>query len=188
MNRTSETHPIDVFWVERSAYDGSGRIGLTFAPGKHDVGMSSGIVWKRSLITDLNRLRYHHGVDVLISLLEPFEYDMLNIPNLFDEACARGIEVVHFPIVDGQVPRPDQAKAVASLIGNARDAVGNGKSVVIHCRAGLGRTGTVAAMLLATYGHDAESAVAAVRRVQPGAVETHVQHEYIGQFVGNRAP
>ena len=113
---------------------------------------------------------------------------MRSIPNLFDEARARGIEVVHFPIVDGQAPRPDQAESVANLIGNARDAVGNGNSVVIHCRAGLGRTGAVAAMLLTTYGHDAESAVAAVRRVQPGAVETHVQHEYIRQFAGDVAP
>lgn len=188
MIRTSETHPIDVFWVEQHAYAGPGRIGLTFAPGKHDVGMSSGIVWKRSLAADLDRLRYHHGVDVLISLLEPFEYDMLNVPDLFDEARTRGIEVVHLPIVDGHVPRPGQTESVASLIGTARDAVGNGKSVVIHCRAGLGRTGTIAAMLLTTYGHDAESAVAAVRRVQPQAVETHVQHEYIRQFVGDVAP
>lgn len=179
MVRTSTTHPLEVFWVAATAHGGSGRLGLTYAPGKCGRAPVSGFDWQRDLGLDLDRLRHHHGADLLVSLMEPFEYELLGIPTLFDEARARGIEVTHLPIVDTLAPTPEQEPAVHALIGRVRDALAEDRAVVIHCRGGQGRTGMLAAAVLATYGHDADSAIAIVRAVQPRAVESQVQQAYV---------
>jgi len=179
MKRTSTSHPIDVMWVDPAAHGGSGRLGLTYAPGKRGRAPASGIDWDRDMQADLERLRDAHHADVLVSLMEPFEYEELRIPTLFDEAHSRGIEVAHLPLVDGQAPAQEQAEAVAGLLDRARRDLAHGRNVVIHCRGGQGRTGMVAAALLTTYGHDAQTAIDIVRAVQPHAVASQVQQEYV---------
>ena len=53
------------------------------------------------------------------------------------------------------------------------------RRVLLHCAAGLGRTGTVAARLLIASGVPAPQALARVRAVRPGTVETAVQERYL---------
>jgi len=182
VTRTSDTHPIEVQWIDANAFTGPGLLGLTYAPGKCGRAPASGIEWQRDLDTDLDRLRQHHGTDVLVSLLEDFEYEDLKVPGLFEGAKARGIEVIHLPIVDGSAPSEDQAPAVTDLMDRVRTGLAAGETVVIHCRGGQGRTGMVAAALLTTYGHDAATAIATVRRAQPKAVESTVQQHYVETF------
>src|SRR5690606_8877276 len=184
--RTSETHPIEVQWVEPTSYAGDGRLGLTYAPGKCGRAPVSGVEWRRELTVDMDRLRDHHGTDVLVSLMEPAEYQELLIPDLFAVARGRGIEVQHLPIVDGEAPRPEQAGEVTALLDTVRDALAAGKTVVIHCRGGQGRTGMMAAVLLTTFGHDAARAIATVREAQPKAVESAVQQAYVEAYVAAR--
>lgn len=49
----------------------------------------------------------------------------------------------------------------------------------MHCRAGLGRTGTVAARLLVEHGARPADAIALVRTVRPGSIETVEQESYV---------
>jgi len=177
--RTSESHPIEVFWVDQAAHGAPGRLGLTFAPGKKGEGLVTGATWDRDVATDLDRLRHHHGTDVLVSLMEDFEYSMLGIPDLFEEARARGIEVIRLPIVDTSVPKPSDLPAVRELVQRIRDALSAGRNVVIHCRGGQGRTGTIASLVLTTYGHEPQEAIRIVRGAQPRAVENPGQERYV---------
>ncbi|HET8986298.1 MAG TPA: cyclin-dependent kinase inhibitor 3 family protein [Trueperaceae bacterium] len=179
MVRTSLTHPLDVFWIDPAAHGGSGRLGLTYAPGKCGRAPVSGVDWQRDLGLDLDRLRGHHAADLLVSLMETFEYELLGIPTLFAEARARGIEVVHLPIVDTEAPATHQVPEVFELIGDVRDALAKGRTVVIHCRGGQGRTGMLAAAVLTSYGHGADAAIALVRAVQPRAVESSAQQRFV---------
>lgn len=187
MIRTSTTHPIDVGWVDPATHGGVGRLGLTYAPGKCGRAPASGIEWERDLTLDLDRLRGHHGVDVLVSLMEPFEYDELNIPTLLDDARARGIETMHLPIPDGEAPPQEQSDNARQVLDMVRRHLAAGRSVVIHCRGGQGRTGMMAAALLTTYGHAAGAAIASVREVQPRAVESVVQQAYVGLVANQRS-
>jgi len=60
--------------------------------------------------------------------------------DLHDIECAAGFEVYHLPLADEEAPELEELeKALAWL----DEAIYLGKKVLIHCRHGIGRTGTV---------------------------------------------
>ena len=71
--------------------------------------------------------------------------------------------------------------AWASLGPTLVDGLRSGARVVVHCKGGLGRAGTVACMLLLESGaaSDAENAMAKVREVRRGAMETAAQEAFL---------
>ena len=96
---TSETHPIRVDFLERTEYPFLNRLGLTFAPGKKQLGAASGN-WDRDLKSDCSRLRHHYQTDTLVSLVEESELTTLGIADLEHECRAQGIELIRFPLKD----------------------------------------------------------------------------------------
>ena len=58
-----------------------------------------------------------------------------------------------------------------------------GKNVVVYCRGGLGRTGTVAGcVLVALRRHTAEDAIKTVRKARKGTIQAHEQEEFVRRF------
>ncbi len=91
-----------------------------------------------------------------------------------------GIELVHSPVPDFGVPAKEQAaELVNSILGDIR----SGKNILIHCMGGLGRTGTIAACVLAGTGIAPGDAVAKVRAVRPGTLETAAQADFVRGYV-----
>jgi len=175
--KTSATAPIYVDFLEAADTGLAGHIGLTIAPGKKD-----GPLWDRDLDTDLGRLRDEYKCDLLVSLMEPHEYEWLGIADLFERASAHDIDTSRFPIEDASVPSPEEMPRFAELIAQVLAAARTGKTVVIHCRGGLGRSGTVAAACLVALGHSPAQAIERVRTVRPGAVETFTQEQWVQAF------
>jgi atypical dual specificity phosphatase len=60
-----------------------------------------------------------------------------------------------------------------------------GEVVALHCRAGLGRTGTMLAAQLVHEGASALDALEAVRRVEPRWVQSHEQIEFLERFAAD---
>jgi ADP-ribosyl-[dinitrogen reductase] hydrolase len=55
----------------------------------------------------------------------------------------------------------------------------HGGRVVVHCRGGLGRAGTVAARMLVELGSTPQEAIRRVRASRRGAIETPAQEAYV---------
>ncbi|RPJ69687.1 MAG: protein phosphatase [Acidobacteria bacterium] len=176
MAKTSGSSPIYVDFLDPADTGLSGGIGLTIAPGKKD-GLSA-----RDLEADLQRLRDHYHCDLLVSLMEPHEYEWLGMADLFDRARAWGVATVHFPIVDVDAPKPDEMPEFSKLVEQILTTARAGKTVVIHCRGGLGRSGTVAAACLVALGHQPADAIERVRSARPGAVESSTQERWVHSY------
>ena len=59
--------------------------------------------------------------------------------------------------------------------------------VVVHCGAGLGRTGVVLACYFVNKGLSAQNAIARVRRLRPGSIETEDQADAVLDFARRKA-
>lgn len=68
------------------------------------------------------------------------------VPANGDELEALGLDVVHLPIRDGQTPTPEQVETFLDVVENSRG------TVFLHCGAGVGRTGAMAAAYLVATG------------------------------------
>lgn len=172
--RTSITHPLEI--AELVIAPGMGKIGITFCPGKKQAGAATGH-WDRDLGLDLDAVA-RWGAAMVLTLVEKHELERLGVPNLRAEVEARHMVWHHFPMVDAGIPEPTLAGAWAPIGDDCRAILRDGANVLIHCKGGLGRAGTMAATLLAELGMYCEHAVEAVREARPGAIETREQELY----------
>tara|TARA_R110002020_G_scaffold26514_13_gene85979 strand:+ start:3816 stop:4403 length:588 start_codon:yes stop_codon:yes gene_type:complete len=93
---------------------------------------------------------------------------------------AAGIEWRRVGIPDMTPPTPRIDLDLLPTLAAARQIMASGGAVAIHCMAGLGRTGTVAARLVMGYGLTAADAIAFVRAAHsPAAIETREQERYL---------
>jgi len=80
-----------------------------------------------------------------------------------------GLEVRHIPMKDHMPPDSGGLGEAASFIG---DRVNEGRTTLVHCLAGQGRTGCVlAAYLVKDRGMTAEEAIETLRRIKPSFIE-----------------
>jgi protein-tyrosine phosphatase len=176
---TSETDPLRVDFLSLEVTKLPGKFGMAaIAPGRHGAGAS--VYWRRSLAHDLHRLRYDYQTDILVPLIEQHEMQTAKIPDLLDMAETYGMQINWFPIRDLDVP--SSLERFAAFIDLLLQAMQQGKTVVTHCRGGLGRTGLLTTCCLVRLGYVPDRAIALVREIRPGAVETTVQRNYINRF------
>lgn len=90
------------------------------------------------------------GVDSVVSLLEAGEIRELELKDESALCHAHGMAFHSFPIADRGVPQ--SGKAFAVLVADLHAQLMQGRAIAIHCRAGIGRTGVLAACLLHARG------------------------------------
>ncbi len=119
-------------------------------------------------------------IDVVVLLLTDDSCVTRSGRNLRQLYQDHGLEVIHLPIRDFGVPALQPLEeAIQATIERACQ----GKDIVIHCYAGLGRSGMfLACMARRVLGKSAEEAVSWVRTYVPGAIETAAQVDIIGEF------
>ncbi|KAH7105285.1 tyrosine protein phosphatase [Auriculariales sp. MPI-PUGE-AT-0066] len=132
------------------------------APATPSATSSSTALRQRLPIPFQNCLDYfqRHNVKVVVRLNNAL-YDK----GLFEE---RGIEHLELYFDDGSNPTDDIVRKFIQVSDKIIEA---GGVVAVHCKAGLGRTGTlIGAYLIWKYGFTANEAIAFMRIVRPGSV------------------
>ena len=94
-----------------------------------------------------------------------------------------GLTECHLPVPDFTAPTPAQ---LTTAVAEVMAAIAAGERVAIHCGAGLGRSGTVAACYLVELGQDWRAAVDMIRAARPGAIETSSQLAAVAAYAQDR--
>ncbi len=111
------------------------------------------------------------GIELLFSLTE----DEIAV----ELAAEHGVDVVHLPVKDFTAPTLAQLE---EFVAKASAAIGEERAVGVHCGAGKGRTGTFLAAYFVAQGMTAAEAIARVRYLRPGSVETSAQEQVIADY------
>jgi ADP-ribosyl-[dinitrogen reductase] hydrolase len=178
----STISPLQIYAVDVPG--SGGQIGMAVCPGKDEyagLGIPPG-PWKRDLKIDLQVI-HDWGAQALVSLIEDYEFELLGVPELPEMTRSLGIRWFHLPIVDLDIPDVRFEEEWETAGKELRRILADGARVVLHCRGGLGRTGTIAARLLVEFGMDPRAAIAKVRQARPGAIQTREQEEYVRRCV-----
>ena len=110
-------------------------------------------------------------IDLLVSLTT-------DVPGTA-QLAEQDIESLHIPVHDFQAPTMQQ---ILEFVENTSSVLANGGRVGVHCTAGMGRTGTMLATYLVYQGSTAEEAIATIRELRPGSIETVEQEEAIQAY------
>lgn len=155
-----------ITWLEHRAFPGM--IGMSRFPGLRD----------RSLEEELALIR-QSGATTLVTLNDARELRRADASDLGEEAEYAGLVWHHLPIRDFGVPGLAFEAKWREVGPDLRARLRAGERIVIHCYAGLGRTGLLAARLLIELGEPPERAIRLVREVRPRAIQTIEQEAYL---------
>ena len=96
-----------------------------------------------------------------------------------DQIEAYGLEYHHFRMADFAAPTPKQIEKFVRIVDEAKK---EGNAIVVHCLAGMGRTGTMLACYLVNLGYEPRDAIKRVRRLRPGSIETARQEAAVAKY------
>ena len=177
--RTSETHPLIISGIKHPAF--SGEIGITLCPGKYQPTSWSG-GWNRNLDQDISVLK-SEGISTVVSLVEQVEMDFLRVPNLGQAIIQQGIDWIHLPFRDTTAPDNAWTTRFNTVKGGLIDSIQSGERIMVHCKGGLGRAGTVTALLLIELGLVVDDAISLVRKIRGADCINPKQEDFLRSLV-----
>ena len=99
------------------------------------------------------------GISFILVLTTTFPTVLLNNPNL---------TIKHLSLVDHSIASVDK---ILEAIDFIQKSIDSNSGILIHCRAGKGRTGTILASYFINSGLDVQKSIKHIRKLRPGSVE-----------------
>jgi protein-tyrosine phosphatase len=159
----------DIYWIPQKH---SGRLAIMPRPRSGD--------W---LADELKAWRIE-GIDVVVSLLTSLEVMELELTNESDICGTHEITFVSFPIIDRQVPAT--LSSATELVNQIDNFLQQGRTVAIHCRAGIGRSGVIAACVLLKQGYSPDLAFEIISKTRGVEVpDTDAQKAWVVSYSMN---
>ena len=180
MAKTSITDPI---WVSEIDHpDQPGKIGVSICPGKKSPSVFGGI-WDRDLALDLTAIKRDFDPTAIVTLMTDDELSVNKVPNLGQAVLDSGMEWFHLPIQDMATPDESFDDIWTEMAPWILQMIKQGDNVLVHCKGGLARSGTIAALLMIAFGVLNDQAIIKVRHARPGAIDIAKQKEYVRRYV-----
>jgi protein-tyrosine phosphatase len=159
----------DVYWISAAEPH---RIAIVARPRGND--------W---LADDLKRLS-REGIGVLVSMLTPEESAELGLSEEGRLCGQCGILFFNLPIADRSVPNEFE---IGALLDTLVKQVQLKRGVGFHCRAGIGRSSMMAALVLGRLGWTSDTAFRAISDSRGCRVpDTLEQEQWVQSFVHKR--
>lgn len=124
---------------------------------------------------------YHQlGVEMIVMLTLKEETHRLTGMDMLDRYQQLGFDVIYAPVHDFSIP---DKGAFQYPIQKTLQAAKFGRTIAIHCHAGIGRTGTFTSCLAkVVFNFSGDEAVSWVRQYIPHAVENTRQYQFVLDF------
>jgi protein-tyrosine phosphatase len=119
------------------------------------------------------------NISTVISLISLPEMKKLGVPNLPAQVVQHKLQWLQLVIEDFGTPDLNALESWQQIKESILAALARRETVLLHCAAGLGRTGMMAACLLVACGQTPASAIAQVRAARPGTIETEGQAAFV---------
>lgn len=178
--RRISPNPIDSLQIPQVP----GKLGLVACPGvRIKGGALSGRALSKAIEKDIAAM-VDWGACGVLTLVEEHELSIAGVSDLSDRLEHAGLWWRHMPIMDMYIPEPEFEQQWQTEGLRLRQLLQQGENIIVHCYAGLGRTGVIAARLLVEFGMQPEPAIDAVRVTNKRRIQTREQAEYIRALGG----
>lgn len=175
---TSDTNPLRIGFAETRC---SGYVGLTICPGKKQKSGWYDFWHERDLDTDLERIKNYQTpngqpITMIVSLIEDGrfeenEFKNLKVENLGEKVEEYGFKWIWIPCRDTESPRDESQRIWEENKQEIIDTLQKkGENVLVHCKGGLGRAGTISAMILNETGIPIKNSIDMVREARSNTI------------------
>lgn len=100
--------------------------------------------------------------------------------NPLPESWVQDVKYLHMPTEDFSAPDMEKIDHTVDFI---QERIKNGEPTMVHCAAGVGRTGTIlACYLIKHHNFSVKDAIDKVRKERPGSIQSESQEIAIGLY------
>ena len=153
----------------------NGKVILTSFPG-----LDTNKIFQQNIFLNQLSMFVRLNCSTIVSLVEDSEFDQLCQKEQFVRNIYKyNLKWIHMPIADLKVPDHKFKLKWITTKTLLKNDLKTGNNIILHCKGGVGRSGTVAALLLIEYGEKNAVAIKCVRQKRKGAIENKLQEQFV---------